>query len=769
LRENVEAVCRRLAPCGWGELLSAHGLDLAAHDLGAELERTLENVDRTVAGFEDFSGAGRQGIEPGQPAESLLLHALASPAVTARPDGTALSAYPTLAELEAVENYVFARARRSLRDLRDQFPDAELAVAVMAYEYRPALDTVHRNHADHCFSRTGIARVGTHPARYGAAERGFLAADEQDPSVLRVLPARYAPWLAVELRGDRGSFGPMNFDMRHHFDGGWSHLAPEDRGDADLRFWVPVHKLFSGPECLAGVEVNVELTTGHVNEKLRRLHLLTQAGIEGDDEDLANEPFLLRAGIAELSTDPEHGSGVLGPVPHSPMVEKAEREGAPVTFPVPANRVSNALGPTLKVGASEGDFRRAPEYVHVRHRLDSDGQIVDLNDLPNVLDVVRAGGYSALHYVDFTGDGWLQASCPQLSREIDRWVPAYSLVTAPDFYPDVDQREISEWWLAHQDVAVQWGRPPLTLSDARLLPNLGHPDGRLVEADGVATAIVSMPGAHPAPPTGAQELKRGPLGRHPHLPDAAASIFAPGWDVSVDGTSQAPFMAAYGLGSPFPEDAKLCAALSSFWPAVAPDAGRTFSPPTPQFEGGLVVLRPTAAPLSDEEAGITGTLPWDGVSGPKAVGTIVEYASWNHVDYVQEALEGRFTLFHTSRVTTAQYVARLLAMARAYRALSSDENPDGLSVAETWHVLSFRPLQDGDVMLGEAQLATGEQLEGERVGITLARRTGRPVASPSNHRVVEIKVAETVEILTGEPPVSLVNRAGVWKKLESDV
>jgi hypothetical protein len=31
-------------------------------------------------------------------------------------------------------------------------------------------------------------------------------------------------------------------------------------------------------------------------------------------------------------------------------------------------------------------------------------------------------------------------------------------------------------------------------------------------------------------------------------------------------------IAAYGLGSPFPEDAKLCAALNSFWPAVAPDA-----------------------------------------------------------------------------------------------------------------------------------------------------------------------------------------------------
>ena len=61
--------------------------------------------------------------------------------------------------------------------------------------------------------------------------------------------------------------------------------------------------------------------------------------------------------------------------------------------------------------------------------------------------------------------------------------------------------------------------------------------------------------------------------RHAYLPDAASGLFAPGWDVSRDNGHLAP----YGLGSPFPEDSKLCAPLSSFWPAVAPDASRTFS------------------------------------------------------------------------------------------------------------------------------------------------------------------------------------------------
>ena len=65
------------------------------------------------------------------------------------------------------------------------------------------------------------------------------------------------------------------------------------------------------------------------------------------------------------------------------------------------------------------------------------------------------------------------------------------------------------------------------------------------------------------------------------LPDDGAGEFAPGWDVSLDfkgpGGTGIVHLAAYGLGSPFPEDVKLCAALSTYWPAVAPDVYRTMS------------------------------------------------------------------------------------------------------------------------------------------------------------------------------------------------
>ncbi|MGI8593632.1 MAG: hypothetical protein ACR2ML_04580 [Solirubrobacteraceae bacterium] len=751
LLDRVVAVCRRLAPAGWAELLAAHGLDIRAAELGAELARDLPSVDRRLPGFEDFSPGGRRGIEPGRPAESLLLHALGSPRVVVRPDGSELADYPTLAELEAVENYVFGVSPPSLDEVRARFPGVSLAIVVFAHEYRPATDTVHRRHADLCFSRTGVARVGTLAARYGGRERGFLAsATDEAPHAFPALPARYAPWLAVELDGDAGLFGPMNFDLRHQFRGVFAgRPGVEPRSDAELPFWVPLHKLFGGTECLRGLDLTVELEAGHVNEKLRRLHLQLgqNAGWSGDH--LAHPPFVLREGIAELSTEPDHGSGVVTPLPHGSLIEAAEYQGEPLGFVVPP-QADHGLGPTLLIPAEEGFFRHGPEYAHVRHRLETDGTVTDLNDDPEVGRRVGDGGYRALHYLDFTGDGWVQARCRALEQEVPRSVAAYSLVTAPDFYPDCEQREISEWWLGiPKPPRMVWGAPPLTLSDARLLPNIEHPDGHLSAEDGTASAIVGLPteGTESATIPSAP-LKGQPLGRHPHLPDAAASVFAPGWDVSLDRDAIGEHMAAYGLGSPFPEDAKLCAALSSYWPAVAPDAGRSFS-----------TVWPTATPLDDEEIGTIGDMPWDGVTGPRRGDrSTVEYASFDHVDYVNEALAGQFTLAMTSRVSTAEYAARILAMARAYGALP-EADPD------KWRVLSFRVVEDADETLRSAEAATGVTLQGDRFAVALASALD-PEPDPGDHRKVHVRIGETVNVLVGASSVVLIERDGTWQASE---
>ena len=69
--DEVKAACARLAGTGWQSLLKKHGLDIVKADLAAELAREL-TIDRSVPGFEDFTLAGKRGIEPGLPAASLV-------------------------------------------------------------------------------------------------------------------------------------------------------------------------------------------------------------------------------------------------------------------------------------------------------------------------------------------------------------------------------------------------------------------------------------------------------------------------------------------------------------------------------------------------------------------------------------------------------------------------------------------------------------------------------------------------------------------------
>jgi hypothetical protein len=171
--ERVADVCGRLAGHGWRNLLLAHGLDIGVggpDKLARELARDLPQVRRDLKGFEDFAREGRQGIQPGYPARSLLYHALASPNVLTGADGRRLGDFPTAAEIEVIEDYVFGAEAPAVQELlqrtRELGAQSErLSVVVFACEYRPASQTCHKIHADMVYSRTGVARVGTAPAR----------------------------------------------------------------------------------------------------------------------------------------------------------------------------------------------------------------------------------------------------------------------------------------------------------------------------------------------------------------------------------------------------------------------------------------------------------------------------------------------------------------------------------------------------------------------------------------------------------------------------
>jgi len=233
---------------------------------------------------------------------------------------------------------------------------------------------------------------------------------------------------------------------------------------------------------------------------------------------------------------------------------------------------------------------------------------VNLNDEDNVRKEVSKGNYDALLYLDRTGEGWLDVQVSQLAGKAGIEPgsrAAYVLLSAPDFFPSCGQRELSRW-AGSQAIPKNfqdqiWGIPPDPLSETRLPANLQLPDSPFDPNETTMTAVVGM-GTGASKQSAAKQLD---VLRASTLPDDGAGVFSPGWDAAVDVkgplTTGVAHLAAYGLGSPFPEDAKLCAALSTFWPAVAPDVYRTMSMHT-----GTDDFRGTVAPLTDEEIGQIG-------------------------------------------------------------------------------------------------------------------------------------------------------------------
>lgn len=712
LIDQVRNICNRLAPCGWRELLLPHGLDILAADLEHELDKIL-SIDRSAVGFEDFALSGMRGIEPGKPAQSLLYHALASPNVITAENGAALQAYPTAAELETLVNYVYGRLPPSMQQLEERANGAPMAVVVFAMEYRPAPDTVHKSHADLCFSRTGVSRVGTAAPLYDAQSRGFLPFVEDDDFAIRVLPARYSAYIAVQRKGHSSCFGPMRFGEE----------------DAGHDFWVPLHKLFSGSECIDGMTLDVQLHAQHKNEKLRRIHLSLAGNSGWTEPDISKPPFVITEGLGDWLPEHEFGPGLMTAIPRESLVEAAEYQGAPLTFNVPEE--PDLMESSLQLPGN------APEYVHIRHNVDDTGHIINLNHSTDMLDELEQGGFNALHYLDFTADGWIQAQCPALDIVIPRRVAAYSLLCAPDFYPLCNQRHLNEWLESidpeRRNKALL--RAPQCLSDARHPANIQSFPTRFTSTDVSITAIVGQLGAS-AVATNIQPNVASAR-RASCLPDAASGDFAPGWDIGVvdyeTESGDVRHMAAYRLGSPFPEDAKLCAALSSFWPAVAPDSAQSYEPDA---------AGPTIKPMLDMEIGIAGGFSWDGIVAPTTYvadgQTYKAYQTYLYGDYTENALEGKFSLALTGKVDSQEYQRRIDALLRVNQSLGEQ--------FVDWYIGSFTVATSSDW----ADVITNENVE-----VTLSEPAYRfelfrykPAPSPTFNRS-HVNVVETCIYLVG--------------------
>ena len=699
--DEIKSLCDRLAPLGWRELLrnaTRNKLDISQSTPAAlrrELTKTLPGIDRMLPGFEDFAADGAKAVTPGQPASSLLYHALASPMISRDHEGRPLQGFATPAELDLLENFIFCLVPLSLpKFLKDNGGVSKVAVAVFSCEYRPASDTVDGRHADLTFSRTGIARVGTARPRYHADVRGFWPEDEDNANGVRVLPARFTAWLAVRKPGGDTRVSPI-----------LESSGGRASDEAGRDFLVPVHKLFPGDDCIEGLDLDPQFTARLFNVKIQRIHKALGANPLPE-----NFPYVIRDGeIANWSTDPELGPGWLVPTIRPSLVEPAMVDGKPLTFRVTSDFVD--VFAAFEPAAAGGGRGAAPEYVHARTQVKGN-MFIDLNDKMDVVAAMKKESYDALHYVDFSGEGWIEANIPALANRNIPSVAAYALVCAPDFFPACGQFEVSEWSRS-KDIPAQfrgglWFIEPTPLSETRLPANLQLQGNPFSADDTTITAVVGM-----GTPNGLPAVwpKQPDVLRASSLPDDAAGVFAPGWDVGRDqqpGANGVEHLASYALGSPFPEDAKLCAALSTFWPAVAPDVFRTFATPIGNTGG-------TVAPLTDEEIGQSGSLPWDGVPGPRVVThnnlPHVEIASFLNADYVRQVMQNRLSIRLTAQISTEDYQARILAVSRAYSVVGNLSD-----IRETrmeWLVLSFRVITSGDVELQQAQSEAHTILRGQ--------------------------------------------------------
>jgi hypothetical protein len=309
--------------------------------------------------------------------------------------------------------------------------------------------------------------------------------------------------------------------------------------------------------------------------------------------------------------------------------------------------------------------------------------------------------------------------------------PAYSLVSAPDFFPSAGQRELTEWTESKEVpkslLTRIWGVSPSPLCDVRLPANLQLPQSSFDPNETTVVALVPLDGLKV--PNGPEPQCVDAV-RHSCLPDDGAGVFQPGWDVSHDmlkkGNKSIPHLAAYGLGSPFPEDAKLCAALSTFWPTVAPDITRSFD-----SGAGNASLTGTVAPLTDEEIGQSGKTPWDGIPGPKVISVngiqFIECEGFLHADYVRSALENRFTARLTGQIGTDEYQNRILAAAFVYAALGEGRT--------AWFLFSFRGVSSADPEFVQAQAEANATLQGPIYRFDLFRRLAGPApVSPTDFR-----------------------------------
>jgi hypothetical protein len=211
-------------------------------------------------------------------------------------------------------------------------------------------------------------------------------------------------------------------------------------------------------------------------------------------------------------------------------------------------------------------------------------------------------------------------------------------------------------------------------------------------------------------------------------------------------------VAGYGLGSPFPEDPKPCAALNSFRPAAAPDMKRT-------FEHGKDA---TATPLTDDINGQDDAPPSEGIPGPRLSTEFkdeVEYHALDYGDYVDSALDNKFSVTRMGWTSAEEYAARTLVMVRVYSALGAETTREKTE----WALYSFTPADPDDPDLRQAERETQRRLgPSYAYRLVVFGHKGSRI-HPGDSKKVLVKYDEMVLIFADPKRVLRRKSDGTWE------
>ena len=389
--------------------------------------------------------------------------------------------------------------------------------------------------------------------------------------------------------------------------------------------------------------------------------------------------------------------------------------------------------------------RNGPTFVNIRYMVkEKDGSNpIHLGpgcEREDWETTIRCGGYWAAMFQDNLCDGCVNAELVPAPASVQRSsfvgllsglerLPAFSLVAAPDFMQLVDGNDLNKF----NDHFLEGGTKTVSGARVRANPHLRLPgtnrqafvsplhhffrakDHLARRTALTVTALVSSEAVMKVQKKFVLDYEASNS-----LPDTASNVFAPGWDVTYSSVSSVGqdeseklfYFASFGLGSPFPEDMKLCAAANGMWPASSPDASRTFYPSLGEVITSLVKLRstrpPTAVPLLDTEIGhhptshaaLEGLLQprtgWDGEYGPfltRLAGTAgapgklaVNFTEIGRADYVHNALSSdrQMQVRSLQGLTAEQLIRRMDALRTCVRALPG--NVVKVRLAKLWLV-----------------------------------------------------------------------------------